>query len=277
MKSAVTISLVPEAAKGPFVYHGQLVESCEQAAEMGFDAVELFVPGPDELDPADLGVLLDRYKLKLAAVGTGAGWVKHRLSLTDSSAGQRKKAIDYVNSIVDFAANFGAVAIIGSMQGQPRDPDVSADDARKHLVDGLNECGEHAAGHQLPLIYEPLNRYETRQACTLEEGVALLEQCETTNVQLLADLFHMNIEEESLPAAIRNAGSHIGHVHFVDTNRRAVGCGHLDVDPVIDALVEIGYDGYLSAEALPWPDSRSAAAATIQAFKQAQQRAEAAA
>ena len=269
MKSAVTISLVPEAATGPFVFHGELVESCQMAADLGFDAVELFVPGPSELDPGDLQTLLDRFNLKLAAVGTGAGWVKHQLSLAAADAGTRKKAIGYVNDIIDFAAPFGAVAIIGSMQGQPKDPDVSADDARQHLVDALNSCGEHAAGHKLPLIYEPLNRYETRQACTLEQGVALLEQCETTNVKLLADLFHMNIEEEDLAAAITTAGSHIGHVHFVDSNRRAVGCGHLDVAPVIAALKEIGYDGYLSAEALPWPDSRSAATATMQAFKTA--------
>ena len=269
MKSAVTISLVPEAAKGPFVFHGELVESCQTAADLGFDAVELFVPGPTDVDADDLQVLLDRFGLKLAAVGTGAGWVKHRLSLAAADSGTREKAIAYVSDIVDFAANFGAVAIIGSMQGQPHDPDVDAETARGHLIEALNRCGEHAAGHKLPLIYEPLNRYETRQACTLEEGVALLEQLETTNVQLLADLFHMNIEEEDLPAAIRAAGSHIGHVHFVDTNRRPVGCGHLDVGPVVAALKETGYDGYLSAEALPWPDSRSAATATIMAYRKA--------
>ena len=267
MRSAVTISLVPEAAKGPFVYHGELVESCQQAADLGFDAVELFVPGPDAVDGDDLEALLDRFKLKLAAVGTGAGWVKHRLSLADESAGQRKKAVAFVNDTIDFAARFGAVAIIGSMQGPSAETTADPETARGYLSDALNACGEHAAGHKLPLIYEPLNRYETRQANTLEDGVALLESLDTTNVRLLADLFHMNIEEEDLPAAIRAAGAAIGHVHFVDSNRRPVGCGHLDVGPVVAALQEIGYDGYLSAEALPWPDSRSAATATIMAFR----------
>ena len=267
MRSAITISLVPEAKKGPFVYHGELVESCQQAAELGFDAVELFVPGPDAVDGDDLQALLDRFGLKLAAVGTGAGWVKHQLSLADDNAGVRKKAVQYVTDIVDFAAPFGAVAIIGSMQGPSGHGTADADTQRGYLVDALNTCGEHAAGHKVPLIYEPLNRYETRQANSLEEGVALLESLETTNVKLLADFFHMNIEEEDLAAAITAAGSHVGHVHFVDSNRRPVGCGHLDVGPIVAALKETGYDGYLSAEALPWPDSRSAATATIQAFR----------
>ena len=267
MKSAVTISLVPEARKGPFVFHGELVESTQTAADLGFDAIELFVPGPDALEVGDVTALLDRFQVKLAAVGTGAGWVKHQLSLADESAGKRKKAIAFVNDIIDFAANFGAPAIIGSMQGPSGHTTADDETARGYLSEALNECGEHAAGHKVPLIYEPLNRYETRQTTTMEEGVTLLEGLSTTNVQLLADLFHMNIEEEDPAAAIRAAGSHIGHVHFVDSNRRAAGCGHTDFAPIVDALKEIGYDGYLSAEALPWPDSRSAATATMQAFR----------
>ena len=268
MRSAVTVSVVPEARKGPFVFHDDLAAGCEMAATLGFDAVELFPPGPDAVSPDELRELLDRYKLQLAAVGTGAGWVTQKLSLATADAGTRKKAIEYVNAIIDFAAPFGALAIIGSMQGPSSDDSVDAETARGYLIEALNTCGHHAAEHQLPLIYEPLNRYETKQANTLEEGVALLEQLETTNVKLLADLFHMNIEEEDPAAAIREAGSHIGHVHFVDSNRRPVGCGHLDVAPLVVALREIGYDGYLSAEALPWPDSRSAAAATIMAYRQ---------
>ena len=77
----------------------------------------------------------------------------------------------------------------------------------------------------------------------------------------------MNIEEIDVPASIRAGNTTIGHVHFVDSNRRPVGCGHLDVAPVIRALREIGYKGYLSAEALPWPDPFQAAQQTIQAFR----------
>jgi sugar phosphate isomerase/epimerase len=97
-------------------------------------------------------------------------------------------------------------------------------------------------------------------------GVELLSSLESDRVVLLADLFHMNIEEEDIAAALRTGGAKIGHVHFVDSNRRPAGCGHLDYAPIIDALCDIGYRGYLSAECLPWPDSAMAAKQTIKMF-----------
>ena len=79
----------------------------------------------------------------------------------------------------------------------------------------------------------------------------------------------MNIEETNIADAIRKAGNAIGHVHFADTNRMAIGLGHLDVPPVIAALRAIGYSGYLSAEILPKPDAVQAAQQTIDAFRAA--------
>jgi sugar phosphate isomerase/epimerase len=69
----------------------------------------------------------------------------------------------------------------------------------------------------------------------------------------------MNIEEVSIPDAFRMAGSRLGYVHLVDSNRRAPGCGHSDFDAVLRALDEMGYSGYLGMEILPWPDDASAA------------------
>ncbi len=77
----------------------------------------------------------------------------------------------------------------------------------------------------------------------------------------------MNLEEADLAAAVRQAGDFVGHVHFADSNRRAIGYGHTAVEPVIHALRAIGYQGYLSAEILPLPDSESAAAQTIAAVR----------
>jgi sugar phosphate isomerase/epimerase len=86
-------------------------------------------------------------------------------------------------------------------------------------------------------------------------------------VRLLADLFHMNIEEVDLAAAIRDAGEFIGHIHFVDSNRKAMGFGHTDVGTVMAALRDIGYHGYLSAEVFPLPSADEAAQQTIAAIR----------
>lgn len=267
MKSAVTISLVEQARGGPFVFWGDLAGSIRKAAALGFDAVEIFAPSPLALDRQELQGLLEETGLKVAAVGTGAGWVLQKLHLVDSHATTRANAIEFISSIIDLGAPFGAPAIIGSMQGRWQD-DVDRDTAFAHLREALNILGERAAEHGVPLIYEPLNRYETNMCNTLADGVALLESLETKNVRLLADLFHMNIEEADSAAALRAAAPHVGHVHFVDSNRRPAGSGHVHFEPIMDALRDIGYAGYLSAEALPWPDSERAAGVTIDRFRE---------
>ena len=75
----------------------------------------------------------------------------------------------------------------------------------------------------------------------------MLRSLSTRNVALLADLFHMNIEEADIPSALRSGGRWICHVHFVDSNRRPAGSGHLDYAPIAKALLEIGYDGFAAA------------------------------
>jgi sugar phosphate isomerase/epimerase len=263
--SAITVSLVPEARGGPFVFWDDLPAACRKAGALGYDAVEIFPPGPDAIDAKALRGLLDENRLKIAALGTGAGWVKHKLHLCLPDAEQRKKARAFIRSIIDLAGQFSAPAIIGSMQG--RWGDVPRDAAMGYVGEALNDLGEHAKQYGVPLIYEPLNRYETNIANTVEGGVALLNTLSTKNVVLLADLFHMNIEEVDIAVALKAGGKHIGHVHFVDSNRRPAGCGHLDFKPIAAALKKMDYQGYVSAEAFPYPDPDQAAKLTMDAYR----------
>ncbi|MBI5758997.1 MAG: sugar phosphate isomerase/epimerase [Planctomycetales bacterium] len=266
IRSAVTISLVPQAKGGPFVFWDDLEAGCRAASDLGFDAVEVFAPGPDAVSPDRLRQLLTNYHLQLAAVGTGSGWVIHRLTLTSADAGERQRARDSIRSMIDFGGPFGAPAIIGSMQGRWGNG-AERDAARDQLRDALDDLGQHAKQYGVPLLYEPLNRYETNLVSTVADGVTLLQSLATENVKLLADLFHMNIEEVSLADAVRTGRGHIGHVHFVDSNRRPAGCGHIDYAPVAAALREIDFNGYASAEALPYPDSMEAARLTMATFR----------
>ncbi len=266
MRSAVTVSLVSEARGGPFVFWDDLPAACRSAAELGFDAIELFAPGPDSVSQSDLAKLLASNGLSLAAVGTGAGWLKHKLSLTSSDQNLRERAKAFIRSMIDFGGVHGAPAIIGSMQGRWGEG-VEKEQAIEWLKDALNELGEHASQHNVPLIYEPLNRYETNLVNTQRAGIELMESLTSNNVRLLADLFHMNIEETNLAEALKAGGRWIGHIHFVDSNRRPAGFGHIDYGPIMVALDEIHYSGYLSAESLSWPDPIAAARQTIHEYK----------
>jgi len=266
MKSAVTVSLITEARGGPFVFWDDLSAACAKAAELGFDAVEIFPPTAAAIDPDRVRPILDRHSLKLAAIGTGGGWLLQRLTLTSSDATMRSRAREFVRSIVDAAGRLGGSTIIGSMQGRWGEG-VSREVAIGFLGEALNDLGDHARRHGVPLLYEPLNRYETNMVNLLSDGVALLKSLKSTNVKLLADLYHMNIEEADLTAAIHAARGAIGHIHLADSNRRPAGNGHTDFAAVARALRDIDYGGYLSAECLPWPDPDTAAAKTMEAFR----------
>jgi sugar phosphate isomerase/epimerase len=266
MRSAVTVSLVPEARSGPFVFAHGLADACAQAAALGFDAVEVFPPAADAPALTELPALLERHRLRVAAVGTGAGWLVHRLTLTHPDAAVRERAREFIRGIVDCAGRLGAPAIIGSMQGR-WEGDVSRPQALAWLGEALEDLGAHAARHGVTLLYEPLNRYETNLFNRLDDTAAWLRTLRTPHVRLLADLFHMAIEEADLAEALRAAGPLVGHVHFADSNRRAIGFGHTDVAPLVAALREIGYAGFLSAEVFPLPDAATAAKQTIDSFR----------
>jgi sugar phosphate isomerase/epimerase len=201
----------------------------------------------------------------VAAVGTGAGWLTRKWHLCHAQAEIRTQAKAFIKEIVDLAGRLDAPAIIGSMQGRS-EGSVTRERALEWLAEGLDELGEHAARHERPLLYEPLNRYETNLLNRSRDAVDFVSSLNTKNIRLLADLFHMNIEEESLGDGILQYGSLLGHVHFVDSNRRAPGMGHIDFGPVVGALRRVGYEGFVSAEALPWPDPMAAARQTVETY-----------
>jgi sugar phosphate isomerase/epimerase len=267
IRSALTISLVPEAHGGPFVFCDGLEHGCARASALGFDAVEIFPPSADALKIKALRALLKRHRLKLAAIGTGAGWLKHRWSLTSADPAIRSHAQDFIARIVDLAAAFGAPTIIGSMQGRV-EGEATRRQALQWLAESLSALGARAGAQGAPLLYEPLNRYETNLFNRAADAAAFLTRRKIQHVKLLCDLFHMNLEEASIPITLRAIARHVGHVHFADTNRHAMGFGHLDVAPIAETLRDIRYTGYLSAEVLPLPNPETAARQTMRAFRQ---------
>jgi len=262
MKTAITLCQVSEALHGPFVFRTPLPEAFATAAAMGYDAVELFLPGPDFISVAEVQSLSKQHGLEIAAVGSGAGLLRHGLSLTDPSAEKREAALSFLLAMIDFGGRLGAPVILGSMQGR----NVEAE-SYEYLASALQRCAEAAAKFGVHFIYEPLNRYETNLFNRLADAARFIEERNLQNVVLLADMFHMNIEESDLPAAIRAAGRHIGHVHYADSNRHAMGFGHTDPAGVIAALREVSYHGYLSAEIFPLPDPEAAARQTISSIR----------
>jgi sugar phosphate isomerase/epimerase len=82
----------------------------------------------------------------------------------------------------------------------------------------------------------------------LKDAVTLLEPLGHPQLGIVADLFHMALEEPDIPGAIRRHGPHIGHVHLADSNRRLPGQGSTNFPEVLRALQEIGYEGWMAYE-----------------------------
>ena len=109
------------------------------------------------------------------------------------------------------------------------------------------------------LAFEPINRYEMDYIHTIDQAIDFVAQVDSPAMGILADTYHMNIEEASMEDAFKRAGKLLSHIHLVDNNRLAPGFGHMDFPSLLGALQEAGYEGYLSLEVLPLPSPEEAA------------------
>jgi sugar phosphate isomerase/epimerase len=253
-KACVATSAGPTGF-GPMLYAGRVEECVRVSRELGLEGIEINMRSPDELDRRDLERWLDAAGLRLAAVGSGRAYLHDGLCLSSADEAVRQAAVERVGRLAAFAAAFGAPVIVGLLRGQ-----AAGEGGLERFVAAMRVCADEAARHGGRLVVEAINRYETAFLTTAAETVAAVEQIGRDNVGVLLDSFHMNIEEASLGEAIRRAGPRLSHFHIADSNRRAAGMGHIDFVEVASALRAVGYDGWLSAEILPLPDDRSAAA-----------------
>jgi len=112
------------------------------------------------------------------------------------------------------------------------------------LVTGnLQMLGREAGERGVTICLEPLNRYETDMINIADQAVDLVERVGSRSVKVHLDTYHMNIEEKSIPDAIRRTGEHLGHFHACANDRGIVGTDHIEWPGVRDALAEVGYDG----------------------------------
>ena len=157
MKSATTISLVPETQGGPVAFWDGLADGFARAAKPRFDAVEIFPSSSEEIDAREIKKLGAEHNLKVGAIGTGAGWVKQKLRLTDPDPAVRRRAQPFIGAIIDFASSFGAPAILGSMHGR-YEGSVTREQALAWRAAALEQLGPRAHAAGVPFLYEFLNR-----------------------------------------------------------------------------------------------------------------------
>jgi len=243
-------------------FKGDFEANVAKIAAWGYDGVELAIRDPCLVDVDELEQVVSAHGLAVPAIGTGQAWGEEGLSFTSDDPAVRTAAIERVKSHVPLAAHLDAVVILGLIRGITPSGQ-SRQRSMDYLVGALQECAAVAAEVGVRFALEPLNRYETDLIHTVADGLALIERVGAENFGMLLDTFHMNIEEPVIEDSIRACGGRIFHFHVADSNRWYPGAGHLDFDSILGALLSTGYQGYVSGEFMPLPDSDTAAQRAI--------------
>jgi sugar phosphate isomerase/epimerase len=212
------------------------------ALDAGFDGLEL-------RDAAGPGVDAARGRAPTACPQLG-GW------LGDFDPARRRRAIDGLRGQLDGIAALGGQGVITpaawgmfTRRLPPFDePPRTPEQDREVLLEGLAELGGHAAAAGVLVLFEPLNRYEDHIVNSVADAAELAAASGSEAVRVLADTYHMNIEEDDPCAALRAAADRLGAVHLSDSNRHQPGTGHVPFEAIVATLRAIDFDGVLSVE-----------------------------
>jgi sugar phosphate isomerase/epimerase len=243
-------------------FKGDFENNISKIAGWGYDGVELAIRDPDLVDVDTIERILAEHGLQVPAIGTGQAWGEERLSFTNPDEEVRKAAIQRIKSHVQLAHRLKAKVIIGLIRGVTP-PGQTKAQSMDFLDQCLQDCLESASAQGVYLALEPLNRYETDLIHTTTDGLELIDRIGSPNLGLLLDTFHMNIEESLIEESIRICGRRIFHFHVADSNRKYPGGGHLDFGSILNSLYSTGYQGWVSGEFMPAPDSDTAAISSI--------------
>lgn len=184
-----------------------------------------------------------------------------RAQLLAADPAARQLAVEEISQGLREAAELDAVgAIVVPIRVQPdiappappsfgsRPMKTVIDLERELLIEGLSKIAPVAEEVGKPVILEPLNRYETHLLRTVGQAAEICRAVGSPGIKLMADFFHMNIEESDMGRAIEEVADCLAYVHLADSNRYQPGAGHLDFRPGLAALKRIGYDGYMTLE-----------------------------
>jgi len=264
MQKCIVIS-TPGAKFSALAMKEDFKKSIKKVADLGYDAVELAVRDPRMIDVHEIQKLLEQYHLPVPAIGTGQAYGEEGLSFTDPDPEIRRKAVQRIKDQMNLAIELGgAQVIIGLIRGTVK-PGTDPHQAEKDFLESIRKCLEYRP--EVTLTLEPINRYETNLYNDTRSAKEMIDKIGSSNLRMLVDTFHMNIEEPDLVESITHAKGYISHVHFADSNRWAPGSGHIDFEAILDALKRIGYQGAISAEILPKPTPDDCLKLTIEYYR----------
>lgn len=232
-----------------------LTEKAHLLRKLGYDGMAIFVDAPDWREELldEMLSLEEKTGIKPCEFVLTAG---NYGRLMDRDPAVRAAALKSYEESIRITNRLGAITEM-EYEYRTQDPlplfdpyqQMPPEEKERYIsiVNHLGGCVEDGAY----MLIESCNRYETRYMTRLCDCVEMLEAADpkvTRNMGLIADFFHLSIEETDIPQAIIDAGKWIRHVHLGDSNRLAPGYGHTDWKAAMAALKQIGFNGYMNLE-----------------------------
>ncbi|QTL97727.1 TIM barrel protein [Iocasia frigidifontis] len=219
-------------------------EIAKKVAEIGFDVLEIsadHIYRMPESELQKLNDLAEEYGLILTA---NSGPSKE-YDLASSDPVVRKQGIEYFKTILKKMEIINSKILIGAIYSYwPSDfLETDKEAAWERSIDCLKEISKTAEELEIEISLEVLNRNETYILTDCKEAIEYCNKVGSKNVKILLDTYHMNIEEDNIPDAIKMAGDLLGHLHVGECNRKLPGMNNsIDWDGIGEALKDINYD-----------------------------------
>lgn len=241
------------AAANLMVPGKSITEKAQNLEKWGFDGIALFIKYSEWTDEIYQEVLdLEKNTgIKPCEFAFGDELYGHLMS-TDLVLREKSRAMYKLAAKI--AGELGAVTELefayGAQDPLPLFNPYQAMNAQQHagFLDMYRELTAPLAGTQGYMLLEGINRYESPFLNSIKQCKDIIDELALANTGVLADFFHMSIEESNIADSIRYAGKDIQHVHLGDNNRLLPGYGSIDWLKGFNALKEVGFDGFVCLE-----------------------------
>lgn len=171
------------------------------------------------------------------------------LSLSSPEKPIRKKAIRYLEELINFCGGLGGkVMVFGSPQQRNIFPSSTYEDTWNYIKEAFLEILPLAKERDVVIALEPLSKKNTNFINTAGEAMKMIAEVSHPNFKLNLDVKAMSEEKKSIPEIVLSAKDYLFHFHANDSNLLGPGFGKTDYEPIKEALNEIGYKNYLSVE-----------------------------
>ena len=251
-KYGISCSIEPQSERQPVILRGDIESIAERAAKAGYDGIELFIRNPEQYDADHLLAVARRNGLEYCAIATGMEYTRNGLCLIDDDPEKRRMAIDRLKAHMDLGAKLGCPVIAGIMRGNIPDFD-RYQEYEGRLTEAFRELNDYSEKVGCEIVVESILRYINNYLNSAPETADYLRKINLPHVRLHIDTHSMILEDTDLAGSVRETADMLAYVHFPDSNRGYPGAGNIDFKPIMRALADVGYDGWITLECTPYP------------------------